>query len=56
MQATKFGRAGYSYILAAGSKQAAGVVAVLTSHISRLKFATDGSFSLRKVGPEIRTG
>jgi type IV secretory pathway TraG/TraD family ATPase VirD4 len=47
-RATKFGRAGYSYIQDASSKQAASVIAVLISHVSWLEFATDGGFSLRE--------
>ena len=47
-RATDSGRAGYSYIQDAGSKQAAGVIAVLMSYVCWLEFATDGTFSLRQ--------
>jgi type IV secretory pathway TraG/TraD family ATPase VirD4 len=46
-QATDSGRAGYSYIQDAGSKQASSVIAVLMSYVSWLEFATDGYFSLK---------
>ena len=44
-QSTTSGRAGYSYIQDASSKQADGVIAVLMSYVSWLEFATDGTFS-----------
>lgn len=44
-QSTTSGRAGYSYIQDASSKQADGVIAVLMSFVSWLEFATDGTFS-----------
>jgi type IV secretory pathway TraG/TraD family ATPase VirD4 len=47
-KATETGRAGYSYIQDASSKQAASVIAVLISYVSWLEFATDGTFSLRE--------
>ncbi len=45
---TKSGRAGYSYIQDASSKQADGVIAVLMSYVSWLEFVLDGPFSLRE--------
>lgn len=45
---TGSGRAGYSYIQDAGSRQAEGVIAVLMSYVSWLEFVLDGPFSLRE--------
>lgn len=45
---TQSGRAGYSYIQDASSKQSEGVIAVLMSYVSWLEFVLDGPFSLRE--------